>query len=589
MFTSGDVWRHLTGGPGIIDNVCNFIIRPPRSDYDLDDLGPDVFRVGEGGKQRYDRTDFELENMRGMIIQCSWFRPVPKKFGAPRQMRPCVVYCHANCGGRYDGLEALFLLEKGFSLFTFDFCGSGMSDGEYISLGFYERQDLAVVVEFLHSKTLEVDGVALWGRSMGAVTAIMYAAKDPSIRCIVCDSPFASLRLLINDLVTQHGGRAGQLIPNAVVSIIVGGIRKRIAKRAAFDIDDLDTLKYAALCSVPALIYHGDQDDFVSPQQSMRVQSVFLAPCVHEMTPGGHNDERGEGLQSLVAAFLRLYLVEKPTGEREKREIRLAQEAKRLAKMAADAAAAAHEASAEAEMAASPTDECEGSSSARVSLGTYEQSQPSNRTIHGTESVSEQPSDTPPAVPVIVTAKVISVGTTTSSTFPPVPSVVLTGKVKSPPATARPSAHPSVQHAEPVANEEVVGNESVHTESYCPRAKPVFTQTEEQRPRVRSAVPVATGVKPPEDPPEAPATGHEKSAAAALELGTGQTGPVSVTRPKMTAVGSSEPRQERVCSHDADHGARDGSPLSSTFQPDDESILVDGFLSASGKRTGAAK
>ena len=46
---------------------------------------------------------------------------------------------------------------------------------------------------------------------MGAVTAIMYAAQDPSVACMVVDSPFASLHTL-----------AQELVENTPVGILVG-------------------------------------------------------------------------------------------------------------------------------------------------------------------------------------------------------------------------------------------------------------------------------------------------------------------------------------------------------------------------------
>lgn len=334
MISARDVFVQLTSGPGLMDSMCNFIIRPPRSSYEMEDLGPDVFRIGDDGTERFMRHDFELENMRGLRFQCSWFKPYPAR------RVPCVVYCHANCGGRYDGLEALFVLREGFSLFCFDFCGSGMSEGEYISLGFYERQDLVAVIEFLMLKSDEVDGVALWGRSMGAVAAIMYASKDPWIRCIVCDSPFASLRILINDLVEQHGGRTARAMPKMLVRGVVERIRKRIMKRAAFDIDDLDAVKYAKACKVPAFLFHGADDDFVSPSHSELIRDAFDTPCLHQFTPGGHNDERDEDLQEMIGTFLRLYLIDKPQGARELQALQAMERASAAATAATTSAAA---------------------------------------------------------------------------------------------------------------------------------------------------------------------------------------------------------------------------------------------------------
>jgi alpha/beta superfamily hydrolase len=40
-------------------------------------------------------------------------------------------------------------LRLGMSIFTFDFAGSGHSEGEYVSMGLNESMDIKVVVEYL--------------------------------------------------------------------------------------------------------------------------------------------------------------------------------------------------------------------------------------------------------------------------------------------------------------------------------------------------------------------------------------------------------------------------------------------------------
>lgn len=62
--------------------------------------------------------------------------------------------------------------------------GSGNSQGEWVTLGAHEVDDLEVAVKHLRVEYPEAT-IGLWGRSMGAVTAILYAAKDPSIAGIV--------------------------------------------------------------------------------------------------------------------------------------------------------------------------------------------------------------------------------------------------------------------------------------------------------------------------------------------------------------------------------------------------------------------
>jgi pimeloyl-ACP methyl ester carboxylesterase len=65
--------------------------------------------------------------------------------------------------------------------------GSGMSDGEWVTLGAHEVDDVDVVVKHLREAFPE-STIGLWGRSMGAVTALMYSQRDPSIAGVVSSS-----------------------------------------------------------------------------------------------------------------------------------------------------------------------------------------------------------------------------------------------------------------------------------------------------------------------------------------------------------------------------------------------------------------
>ena len=53
-----------------------------------------------------------------------------------------------------------------------------------MTLGCKEVEDVEVVVNHLRS-TGKVSTIALWGRSMGAVTALLYSQWDPSVAGIV--------------------------------------------------------------------------------------------------------------------------------------------------------------------------------------------------------------------------------------------------------------------------------------------------------------------------------------------------------------------------------------------------------------------
>jgi len=99
---------------------------------------------------------------------------------------------HGNGGNKLEGTAyASYLLPKGINLFTFDFSGCGNSEGEWISMGWNERDDLDVVIKYLKSLGT-VSNIAVWGRSMGAATAIMYLADHHDVvSAAILDSPFS--------------------------------------------------------------------------------------------------------------------------------------------------------------------------------------------------------------------------------------------------------------------------------------------------------------------------------------------------------------------------------------------------------------
>lgn len=65
-----------------------------------------------------------------------------------------------------------YFAEKGWNVLLFDFSGSGLSEGETISLGYQEAKDLRLLIQEMQKKGNNM--FFLWGRSMGASTSTQY-------------------------------------------------------------------------------------------------------------------------------------------------------------------------------------------------------------------------------------------------------------------------------------------------------------------------------------------------------------------------------------------------------------------------------
>jgi len=290
-----------------MESLVNLVVRPPRAEYQASHLlggapppegGPAQFLLGG---RRCMRRDFSVANPRGLSLECSWYEPHPDV--RPTAKLPVVVYCHGNSGSRCDGNDTAYtLLMQNITVFTVDFSGSGRSGGDHVSLGWYEKADLATVIEYLRA-TCTVTKIGLWGRSMGAVTCILYGAEDPSIAGMVLDSPFASLEKLMHELVESQN----YSIPSMFVSMAISLLRRSVKSKADFDITKLAPVNHAASCFIPALFCHATSepgDAFILPHHSRDIYDKYAGDKNYVELEGDHNSVRPSFFFSSVSIFL---------------------------------------------------------------------------------------------------------------------------------------------------------------------------------------------------------------------------------------------------------------------------------------------
>jgi fermentation-respiration switch protein FrsA (DUF1100 family) len=266
----------------------------------MEALGPPAFTFC--GK-RFTRTDFTLRTKRGYNLECSHWEPVERAV----DRIPVVIYMHGNSSARVEVLPQLsYLLSLGVAVFSFDFAGSGKSDGEFVSLGYYEREDLACVIAHLRSTNV-VSTIALWGRSMGAATALMFGDRDPSIACMILDSPFADLTQLAEEMV-EKGRDQGIVVPTFVVSVALRLIQGSVKKQANVNIKNISPISHADKCFIPALLVAGEHDDFIKKHHAEAIYDKYAGDKNLIIVEGDHNSPRPKFMFDSASIFLQTCL-----------------------------------------------------------------------------------------------------------------------------------------------------------------------------------------------------------------------------------------------------------------------------------------
>ena len=283
------------------ETLWKFIIRPPRDIYDEEMMGEQIIEYDD---KLIIRHDFNLQSSQGYNLKCSFFEPDSES--RPSPIMPVVIYLHGNSSSRLEGLRMLHqLIRININLFIFDFAGSGLSEGEYLSLGYHESHDIAIIVDFI-SKYPGVGKIGLWGRSMGAATTMIYTHKDEErVKCIVMDSPFAEFSKLAKELVKKQIN-----IPNFLIDGALKIVGSTIKNKNGMDINKLRPIDCAEKTTVPAMFVHAKNDELINIQHTRDLIAKYKGEKVlEEVEKGGHNSVRPKQVIKKIMKFFVKHLI----------------------------------------------------------------------------------------------------------------------------------------------------------------------------------------------------------------------------------------------------------------------------------------
>ena len=278
------------------------IIRPERDIYTEKELGEKIFRFNN---IIYTRTDYDILDFQGNILKLSIVEPKPEY--RPFDIMPYVIYLHENCGSRAQAMSnsmKICLLKHNINLVSFDFAGSGQSEGKYISLGYHEKHQVRNVVDFLE-RFPGVGNIGLWGRSMGAATTLLYAPTDRRIKCIVVDSPFSDFRKLAKEIC-----KSNVKIPSLLIEGAISIVGSTVKSKNGMDINDIKPVNSVKSCKIPAFFIHAFDDSFVKYEHSEKIINNYAGDIKKlKGISGGHNGVRPKRVMEEIGEFFAEYLI----------------------------------------------------------------------------------------------------------------------------------------------------------------------------------------------------------------------------------------------------------------------------------------
>ena len=212
--------------------------------YHPSEIEPTHLELEDGHKVT--REDFSIFNAKGKKLECSLYRHSDPT-------RQLVVYSHSHSGNKAEGAHLVESLCSHFSLLVFDYTGYGYSDKDVCTLGLKEMDDLECVLDHAR-QVLKFRLIFVWGRSMGAVTALLLAhrSRGALFQGLLVDSPFSSTKEMLCNVMDS--------VPNFVLHMLFRPLGKKLKKETGHDIMAIDLKEVVPELRMPAFFSIAHED-----------------------------------------------------------------------------------------------------------------------------------------------------------------------------------------------------------------------------------------------------------------------------------------------------------------------------------------
>ena len=204
----------------------------------------------------YESVNFEP---RGSDIELSGWIVLPPSSEFNTVLGKWLVMLHGF--GKCKGDSSIGMLQlardlnlRGYGLFLMDLRGSGHSQGDLQSVGYYERLDLLGALDFLARRGIPRQNTGVIGFSLGGAVAISTCANPNTAAAVVSDSSFADLMLIIKN--TQKGLKAP-------LSVFNPGLKAMARLIYGIELSDISPVRSLSATDTPTMIIHGANDSQV--------------------------------------------------------------------------------------------------------------------------------------------------------------------------------------------------------------------------------------------------------------------------------------------------------------------------------------
>ncbi len=178
-----------------------------------------------------------------------------------------IIFCHGITVSRISEVKyAKIFYTRGWNLFLYDHRGHGKSGGQTITYGYFEKNDLKTVVDYIRQRVGSVPLIGIHGESMGAAILLQYAGMEDNADFYIADCPYSNLWELL-----AYRMKSDFRLPVFPLMHITDLF---IRWRGKFRIKDVNPVEDVKKIEKPVLFVHGQDDHYVPTKMSKEMYAA---------------------------------------------------------------------------------------------------------------------------------------------------------------------------------------------------------------------------------------------------------------------------------------------------------------------------
>ncbi|MFD2679594.1 alpha/beta hydrolase [Bacillus seohaeanensis] len=183
-----------------------------------------------------------------------------------------MIFCHGVTENKFNSIKYMNLfLKRGFNAVIYDHRRHGESGGKTTSYGYFEKNDLKVVVDELIRLVGDDVFFGIHGESMGASTLLLYAGSvEDRADFYIADCPFSDFgEQLAYRMGIELKIPADWLLPLANTTLKF---------REGYTLKDISPISVVKNIQKPVLFIHSSEDTFIPPEMTQKLYRKKQGP-----------------------------------------------------------------------------------------------------------------------------------------------------------------------------------------------------------------------------------------------------------------------------------------------------------------------